>query len=218
MFSNAHTFSNYSCLSTPHHFKSATWADMRHRFCWADSLHGWVCHRHCLYSMWSRVYETVQCPSTCLSVCPIHPLQQRAVGFAAVGPAGDINQLLHGWRHSSTGPQHTKQQQMRAVPRFTVRCYASAVLAMGLSVSVCLSVTSRCSIKTAEWIELVLGMWASFHPFYAVLKGNSVISKNKDTFLWNFVLNSGLRKFRHGNSIVETCYQLSWERWPLRAR
>jgi len=39
---------------------------------------------------------------------------------------------------------------------FTARCYASAVLAMGLcpsvsvSVSVCLSVTSRCSTKTAK--------------------------------------------------------------------
>jgi len=42
-----------------------------------------------------------------------------------------------------------------------------------------------------------------------VLKGNSVISKNKGTSLWNFVLNSGLRKFRHGISIVETCYKLS---------
>ena len=42
-----------------------------------------------------------------------------------------------------------------------------------------------------------------------MLKGNSVISKNKGTSLWNFVLNSGLRKFRHGISIVEPCYQLS---------
>ena len=35
---------------------------------------------------------------------------------------------------------------------FTARCYASAVLAMGQcpSVSVCLSVTSRCSTKTAK--------------------------------------------------------------------
>jgi len=35
---------------------------------------------------------------------------------------------------------------------FTARCYAFAVLAMGLcpSVSVCLSVTSRCSTKTAK--------------------------------------------------------------------
>ena len=55
-------------------------------------------------------------------------------------------------------------------------------------------------------------MRASFHPSYTVLKvlkGNSVISKNNGTSLWNFVLNFGLRKFRHGISIVETCYQLS---------
>jgi len=87
----------------------------------------------------------------------------------------------------------------------TARCCASAVLAMGL----CLSVTSRCSIETAERIELGFGMLASFHPSYTVLKGNSVIFKNKGTSLWNFVLNSGLIKFRHGISIVETCYQLS---------
>ena len=33
---------------------------------------------------------------------------------------------------------------------FTARCYASAVLAMALCPSVCLSVTSRCSTKTAK--------------------------------------------------------------------
>ena len=43
----------------------------------------------------------------------------------------------------------------------------------------------------------------------SVLKEISVISKNKGTFLWNFVLNSGLRKFRCSISIVETYYQLS---------
>ena len=41
---------------------------------------------------------------------------------------------------------------------FSARCYASAVLAMGLCLSVCLSVTSRCSIETAERIEPVFGM------------------------------------------------------------
>jgi len=37
------------------------------------------------------------------------------------------------------------------------------------------------------------------------------MSKNKGTSLKNYVLNSGLRKFRHDIdlSIVETCYQLS---------
>jgi len=76
-------------------------------------------------------------------------------------------------------------------------------------VSVCPSITSRSFTKTAERIEPVFGMWASFHSSYAVLNGNSVVSKNKGTSLWNFDLNSGLRKFRHGISIVEACYQLS---------
>jgi len=38
-------------------------------------------------------------------------------------------------------------------------------------------------------------MGASFHLSYIVLKGNSGISKNKSTCLWNFVPNSGLLKF-----------------------
>jgi len=74
---------------------------------------------------------------------------------------------------------------------------------------VCTSVISQSSAKTAERIELVFGMWASFHPSYTVLKGNSVISKSKGTSFWNFVLNSGHRKFCHGISIVKTCYRLS---------
>jgi len=53
---------------------------------------------------------------------------------------------------------------------------------MGVCLSVCLSVTSRCSIETDERIELVFGIWASIQPSYTVLKGNSVISKNKGTF------------------------------------
>ena len=73
------------------------------------------------------------------------------------------------------------------------------------------SVTSRSSTKTAERIGLVFGMLAFFHPSCTVLKGNLVMSKNKGTSLWNYVLNSGFRKCRHGidRSIVETCYQLS---------
>jgi len=72
---------------------------------------------------------------------------------------------------------------------------------MGQCRSVRLSVTSRCFIETDERIELVFG---------TVLKRNSVrLISIKGTSLWNFVLNSGLRKFRHGISIVETCYQLS---------
>ena len=78
-----------------------------------------------------------------------------------------------------------------------------------VSVRLCPSVTSWCSIETVERMELVFGMWASFHPSYIVLEENPVISKNKGTSLWNFVLNFGLSKFLLGISIVETCYQLS---------
>jgi len=48
-----------------------------------------------------------------------------------------------------------------------------------VSVSLCLSATSRFSIETGERIELVFGMEASFHLSYTVLKGNSGISKNE---------------------------------------
>jgi len=73
---------------------------------------------------------------------------------------------------------------------------------VSVRLSVCLSV-SRCSIETDERIELVFGMLASFHPSYTVLKGNSVVLKNRGTSLGNFALKSGLRKFRHGISIVD---------------
>jgi len=41
------------------------------------------------------------------------------------------------------------------------------------------SVTSRCSVETAERIELVFGTGASFHLSCNVLKGNPGISINK---------------------------------------
>jgi len=41
------------------------------------------------------------------------------------------------------------------------------------------------------------------HLSYSVLQGNSGIYKNKGTSLWNFVVNSALRKFHHDESIVE---------------
>jgi len=78
-------------------------------------------------------------------------------------------------------------------------------------VSVRPSVTSRCSIETTERIELVdFGMGASFRLSYAVLKGNSSISKHNGTSLiWNFVVNSRENFAKIGISIVETCYRLS---------
>ena len=46
-------------------------------------------------------------------------------------------------------------------PRFTAQRYASALIAddAGLSVSVCLSVTSHCCIKTSGRIELFLAAY-----------------------------------------------------------
>jgi len=95
---------------------------------------------------------------------------------------------------------------------FTARCHASAVLAMALCLSVrpsvCPSQVGVLSkrLNESSWF---LACELPSARSYTVLKGNSVISKNKGTSLWNFFLNSGLRKFRHGVSIVETCYQLS---------
>jgi len=60
----------------------------------------------------------------------------------------------------------------------TMRHYTGTIL----TVALCLvSVTSRCSVKTDEPIELVFGI---------VLGGNLGISKNMCTLLWKFVTNS----------------------------
>jgi len=84
------------------------------------------------------------------------------------------------------------------------RCYVSAGTSFGP-----VSVTSRCSVKTDERIELVFGVGASFHLSYTVLEEKFGISRNKGSSLWIFVLNSGLRKFCHGMSVAKMCYQLS---------
>ena len=46
-------------------------------------------------------------------------------------------------------------------------------------------------------------------PILHCIKRKFGYLQNKGTSFWNFVLNSGLKKFRHGISIVQTCYQLS---------
>jgi len=50
--------------------------------------------------------------------------------------------------------------------------------------------------------------WFSFDISYTVFKEIQSPAKVRLP-LWNFVVNSGLRKFRHGISIVKTCYQPS---------
>ena len=53
--------------------------------------------------------------------------------------------------------------------------------------------------------------WRLFptYPTVCYKQECSDIYKTKGTSLWHCVPNSGLRKFRHSISIVETCYQLS---------
>jgi len=67
------------------------------------------------------------------------------------------------------------------------------VLAVALCLSVCLSRVGVL-VETAERIGLVIRKFGYL--------------QNKATSRWNFAPNSGLRKFLHGISIVETCYQL----------
>ena len=68
-----------------------------------------------------------------------------------------------------------------------------------------LSVASRSSVETsAGRIELVLGMDATFNRSKEIH-----VSTNKDTSRYNFVLNTGLRKFRHGTSIVAFITELN---------
>jgi len=99
-----------------------------------------------LYKLDHRWSTKLTRPSTVQSTPSYHSDHQAA--YSTVLSCGSI---CDSWCLLST------LQLMQAI--FTARCYASAVLAMGL----CLSVTSRCSIETAERIELVFGMWASFH-------------------------------------------------------
>ena len=61
--------------------------------------------------------------------------------------------------------------------------------------------TDNCQHPTTVFLQAGC---PSCHP------SNSVKVLKATTSLWNFVLNSILRKFHHGLSVVETCYQLSW--------
>jgi len=58
-------------------------------------------------------------------------------------------------------------------------------------------------IETAEWIELIFGVESTAGLSYTVLWGNSGISKNNGSSLWNTVSQAlVLEKFRHGTSTV----------------
>jgi len=83
------------------------------------------------------------------------------------------------------------------------------VLDMALCLSVCLSVSSGVLSKRMNEWSWFFGVESTFHLSYAVCKGNSGISKSVGTSLWNFVPNSGLRKFCHGILIIGMCCRLS---------
>jgi len=91
---------------------------------------------------------------------------------------------------------------------FTARCYASAVLDVGLCP--CLSVCHKSVFYRNGWTNRAGFRHVSFlPPVLHCVKRKFGYLQNKGTFLWNFIQNFGLRKFLHGISIVEACYQLS---------
>jgi len=77
--------------------------------------------------------------------------------------------------------------------------FSSIFTASAVHVMACPSVASRSSVEVAE--RIALGFWhGNFHQSCNVSCENSAISKNKSTSPWNFVPNSGLGKFCHGES------------------
>jgi len=83
----------------------------------------------------------------------------------------------------------------RSIVKFCVRPwhFRAAVVKTCLRPWLCLSQVGVLPkrLNESSWF---FGTWASFHPSYTVLKGNSFTSKKKGTSLWNFVLNSGHRQ------------------------
>ena len=89
------------------------------------------------------------------------------------------------------------------------------MLARVLAMALCLSVTSRCSIKRNERINLFFLEWRLFRP---ALSFNEIhvhcMYKNNGTSLWTLFLNSGLKKIWPRHIDRRACYQLilSWRK------
>jgi len=60
------------------------------------------------------------------------------------------------------------------------------------------------------------GMEASFDLLYTAIKTIGIYG-NTGISLWNSALNSGFRLFRHGISIVEMCFQLSFTKMDAQS-
>ena len=128
--------------------------------------------------------------------------------FALRGSTNDLVDSIDVISDVMQRPSHVDATGSVGFTRATLD--ASANTSYGhVSVCVCLSVTSRCSVEVVGRIKLVFGTEASFDKSYTVLKGNSSIFENKGTSMWKFVPKSGLGKCCFDISIVETCYQRS---------
>jgi len=64
----------------------------------------------------------------------------------------------------NAGPENERPRQFSPARRYASACtsYGPVSVSVGVCLSVCLSVTSRCSINRDERINVVFGMWASF--------------------------------------------------------
>ena len=93
---------------------------------------------------------------------------------------------------------------------FTARRYVSAGTRPNYG-PMSVSVTSRCSISKrineSSWFSAC--ELSSTYPTLCCKEIGISPKIIKGTSLWNFFPNSGHENFRHGISIVETCYQLS---------
>jgi len=83
------------------------------------------------------------------------------------------------------------------------------VLAMALRPCLCPSVTSRCSVETGGQNSLVFGVGLLLICPTLCFKESQVSTKIRVLSSGTFFLNSGLRNFRHGISIVERAVSLS---------
>jgi len=93
------------------------------RQCRAGTLHLTVTTSHRLLALRSSVYETVERPSVCLSVClSHHPTAAAACGgFAAERRVHRMYRSIAAaaGRPAAASPQHGAQQQLRAESRVT---------------------------------------------------------------------------------------------------
>jgi len=92
-----------------------------------------------LWHYWLGIRKSIQCVKVCVMRC----------WCDYVSGVGQIVSIWSSWcRCYPKTPLSLASFKSRLV--FTARCYASAVLAMALCPSVCLSVTRQCCTKTAK--------------------------------------------------------------------